>query len=218
MQRQWRRGRGGGRRANGAASGGKQLAVIAGPCAVESGVQMMEASRAVREAGASILRGGAFKPRTSPCACQGLGVPGLKMMRQAADAHGLAVITGGPTTVDGTDWYKIDVSGVVSGWVDGQFLALSGEDPVNPHSDSFSPGDWIFVTDPPLNLRDAPSTSGTGWASIRKLAGDPAAWQETHDLLRAMGLLPGSRPKFHPPPPPPGSAPPATFWRTTVDR
>ncbi len=81
------------RLANGSAIGGKELAVIAGPCSVESDVQMMEAARAVREAGATILRGGAFKPRTSPYAFQGLGVPGLKMMRQAADAHGLAVIT-----------------------------------------------------------------------------------------------------------------------------
>ncbi len=81
------------RLANGAAIGGKELAVIAGPCSVESDAQMMEAACAVREAGATILRGGAFKPRTSPYAFQGLGVPGLKMMRQAADAHGLAVIT-----------------------------------------------------------------------------------------------------------------------------
>lgn len=77
-----------------------------------------------------------------------------------------AVITGGPTSADGSDWYKIDVSGVVSGWVDGQFLALSGADPVNPPSGSFSSGDWIFVTDPPLNLRDAPSTSGSVLASL----------------------------------------------------
>ena len=81
------------RLANGASIGGNSLAVIAGPCSVESDEQMMEAARAVRNAGATILRGGAFKPRTSPYAFQGLGVPGLRMMRRAADAHGLAVIT-----------------------------------------------------------------------------------------------------------------------------
>lgn len=79
--------------ANGASIGGSGLAVIAGPCSVESEEQMMEAARAVCGAGAAILRGGAFKPRTSPYAFQGLGVPGLRMMRRAADAHGLAVIT-----------------------------------------------------------------------------------------------------------------------------
>jgi uncharacterized protein YgiM (DUF1202 family) len=77
-----------------------------------------------------------------------------------------AVITGGPTTADSRDWYKIDVSGVVSGWVAGEYLALSGAAPVNPPSGSYSSGDWIFVTDPPLNLRDTPSTSGQVLASL----------------------------------------------------
>jgi len=78
---------------NGATIGGTELAVIAGPCSVETDEQMMDAARAVRSAGATILRGGAFKPRTSPYAFQGLGVPGLEMMRRAAAAYGLAVIT-----------------------------------------------------------------------------------------------------------------------------
>jgi uncharacterized protein YgiM (DUF1202 family) len=77
-----------------------------------------------------------------------------------------AVITGGPTTADSRDWYKIDVSGVVSGWVAAEYLSLSGADPVDPPSGSFGAGDWIFVTDPPLNLRDTPSTSGQVLASL----------------------------------------------------
>ncbi len=78
---------------NGAAIGGSDLAIIAGPCSVETEEQMMEAAHAVRSAGATVLRGGAFKPRTSPYAFQGLGVTGLVMMRRAAEAYGLAVIT-----------------------------------------------------------------------------------------------------------------------------
>jgi uncharacterized protein YgiM (DUF1202 family) len=77
-----------------------------------------------------------------------------------------AVITGGPATADSRDWYKIDVSGVVSGWVAAEYLALSNADPVDPPSGNFSAGDWIFVTDPPLNLRDTPSTSGQVLASL----------------------------------------------------
>ncbi|HET9661387.1 MAG TPA: SH3 domain-containing protein [Thermomicrobiales bacterium] len=77
-----------------------------------------------------------------------------------------AVITGGPATADSRDWYKIDVSGVVSGWVAAEYLALSSADPVDPPSGNFSAGDWIFVTDPPLNLRDTPSTSGQVLASL----------------------------------------------------
>jgi 3-deoxy-7-phosphoheptulonate synthase len=78
---------------NGASIGGNELAIIAGPCSVETRAQMMDAARCVRESGASILRGGAFKPRTSPYAFQGLGIEGLRLIRDAADAHGLAVIT-----------------------------------------------------------------------------------------------------------------------------
>jgi uncharacterized protein YgiM (DUF1202 family) len=77
-----------------------------------------------------------------------------------------AVITGGPTSADSRDWYKIDVSGVVSGWVAAEYLSLSGAAPVDPPSGNFGAGDWIFVTDPPLNLRDTPSTSGQVLASL----------------------------------------------------
>ena len=77
-----------------------------------------------------------------------------------------AVITSGPTTADSRDWYKIDVSGVVSGWVAAEYLAASDAPPVTPPSGNFGAGDWIFVTDPPLNLRDTPSTSGQVLASL----------------------------------------------------
>ena len=73
--------------------GGGKLAVIAGPCAVESLDQTLAVARAVKEAGASILRGGAFKPRTSPYEFQGLGEKGLKLLDKARRATGLAVIT-----------------------------------------------------------------------------------------------------------------------------
>ena len=73
--------------------GGKQLAIMAGPCSVESMEQLRESARAVKEAGAQFLRGGAFKPRTSPYDFQGLAEEGLKMLRKAADEFGLKVIT-----------------------------------------------------------------------------------------------------------------------------
>jgi len=73
--------------------GGSELAVMAGPCSVESEEQIHASAEAVAKAGARILRGGAFKPRSSPYSFQGLGEDGLKMMREAADAHGLAVVT-----------------------------------------------------------------------------------------------------------------------------
>ncbi len=73
--------------------GGKKPIVIAGPCSVESKDQLMEVAWAVKEAGAHVLRGGAFKPRTSPYSFQGLGVEGLKMLREAGDATGLPVIS-----------------------------------------------------------------------------------------------------------------------------
>jgi 3-deoxy-7-phosphoheptulonate synthase len=68
----------------GVAVGGSRLAVIAGPCSVESDEQMLETGRAVKEAGASILRGGAFKPRTSPYSFQGLGVEGLEILERTS--------------------------------------------------------------------------------------------------------------------------------------
>ena len=73
--------------------GGKQLAIMAGPCSVEGEAQAFTIAEAVAKAGATILRGGAYKPRTSPYAFQGLGEEGLKILRRAADAHGLAVVS-----------------------------------------------------------------------------------------------------------------------------
>jgi 3-deoxy-7-phosphoheptulonate synthase len=73
--------------------GGQPPVLIAGPCTVESEEQMLAAARLVKEAGAHMLRGGAFKPRTGPHSFQGLGVEGLKYLRQAGDAQGLPVIT-----------------------------------------------------------------------------------------------------------------------------
>ena len=73
--------------------GGEKVAVIAGPCSVESKEQLMEAARAVKAAGASMLRGGAFKPRTLPYSFQGLGVEGLKILAEAREETGLPVVT-----------------------------------------------------------------------------------------------------------------------------
>lgn len=73
--------------------GGRELVVIAGPCAVETAEQVHAAAHAVAEAGARVLRGGAFKPRTSPYAFQGLGVEGLHLLAEAGRAAGLPVVT-----------------------------------------------------------------------------------------------------------------------------
>jgi len=73
--------------------GGDRLLIIGGPCAVESEDQVMTIAEHVRNAGGDILRGGAFKPRTSPYAFQGLGEAGLKILAKARDAFGLPVIT-----------------------------------------------------------------------------------------------------------------------------
>ncbi|MEG0780605.1 MAG: 3-deoxy-7-phosphoheptulonate synthase [Oscillospiraceae bacterium] len=73
--------------------GGNRLAVIAGPCAVESAAQIGTIAAAVKAAGAIALRGGAFKPRTSPYAFQGLGEEGLRLLRTAGADHGLPVVT-----------------------------------------------------------------------------------------------------------------------------
>ena len=78
---------------NGVEVGGKQVVVMAGPCSVESRAQIFAAAEIVCAAGAKVLRGGAFKPRSSPYTFQGLGVEALKLMREAADAHGLLVIS-----------------------------------------------------------------------------------------------------------------------------
>jgi 3-deoxy-7-phosphoheptulonate synthase len=81
------------RAAKGVTFGGPTIALCAGPCSVESREQLQTTAEAVARAGANVLRGGAFKPRTSPYAFQGLGEDGLKYLREAADAHGLAVVT-----------------------------------------------------------------------------------------------------------------------------
>lgn len=72
--------------------GGKELVIMSGPCAVESREQLFETARAIKKAGAQILRGGAYKPRTSPYAFQGLEEEGLKFMKEAREETGLAVV------------------------------------------------------------------------------------------------------------------------------
>lgn len=78
---------------NGVTIGGDDFVVTAGPCSVESEKQIMETAEAVAEAGASMLRGGAFKPRTSPYDFQGLELEGLKLLRKAKQATGLDIVT-----------------------------------------------------------------------------------------------------------------------------
>ncbi len=73
--------------------GGGNLAMIAGPCSVEDEDRMYRIAEQVRAAGANIFRGGAFKPRTSPYAFQGLGVAGLKLLREVGDRYGMPVVT-----------------------------------------------------------------------------------------------------------------------------
>lgn len=73
--------------------GGKGLAIMAGPCSVESRSQIIETAWAVKEAGAHILRGGAFKPRSSPYSFQGMGEEGLRYMKEASELTGLPIIT-----------------------------------------------------------------------------------------------------------------------------
>jgi 3-deoxy-7-phosphoheptulonate synthase len=78
---------------NGLAIGGRQLIVMAGPCAVESHDQLLETARAVKSANAHVLRGGAFKPRTSPYSFQGLGEEGLRILAAVREETGLPVVT-----------------------------------------------------------------------------------------------------------------------------
>ncbi len=73
--------------------GGGELAFCGGPCSVESREQILESARAVKAAGGQLLRGGAFKPRTSPYSFQGLGEQGLKLLAEAREATGLGVVT-----------------------------------------------------------------------------------------------------------------------------
>lgn len=78
---------------NGIKIGGSDIVVIAGPCAVESREQLFETARAVRKGGANILRGGAFKPRSSPYNFQGLGEDGLKLLNEIREETGLPIVT-----------------------------------------------------------------------------------------------------------------------------
>ncbi|MBM4415065.1 MAG: 3-deoxy-7-phosphoheptulonate synthase [Chloroflexi bacterium] len=78
---------------HGVAVGGGRPVVMAGPCSIESESQLWEAARGVRDGGAHILRGGAFKPRSSPYSFQGMGVPGLQLLRRAGDEFGMPVIS-----------------------------------------------------------------------------------------------------------------------------
>ena len=78
---------------NGAAIGGEKLAVIAGPCSVESETQIVEVAEAVQKSGAAALRGGAFKPRTSPYSFQGMGNDGTRLLQEAKAVTGLPIVT-----------------------------------------------------------------------------------------------------------------------------
>jgi 3-deoxy-7-phosphoheptulonate synthase len=80
--------------------GGNEVVVIAGPCSVESREQLLETADAVKRAGASMLRGGAYKPRTSPYEFQGLGIEALKILREAREQTGLPVVTEVMSTED----------------------------------------------------------------------------------------------------------------------
>jgi len=79
--------------ANGVKVGGAHIAVMAGPCSIENREQIFTTAARVKAAGAGFLRGGAFKPRSSPYAFQGMGIPGLQMMHEAAQAHGLLTVS-----------------------------------------------------------------------------------------------------------------------------
>ena len=78
---------------NGTRIGGNEVVVMAGPCSVESEAQILASARRLSAAGATILRGGAFKPRTSPYAFQGMGEPGLKLLALAREETGMAIVT-----------------------------------------------------------------------------------------------------------------------------
>ncbi len=95
----------------GVAIGGPTVQVIAGPCSVETPSQMAAAASGVKAAGARLMRGGAFKPRTSPYAFQGKGVEGLELLRAAADANGLPIVTElmDPRLLDAFLQYDVDV-------------------------------------------------------------------------------------------------------------
>ena len=78
---------------NGVEIGGTEVVIMAGPCSVESREQILASAKLVKEAGGQFLRGGAYKPRSSPYSFQGMGIDGLKLLREVADETGLLVIT-----------------------------------------------------------------------------------------------------------------------------
>lgn len=78
---------------NGVSFGTKTIPIIAGPCSIESREQLLESAHAVKEAGAKLLRAGAYKPRTSPYSFQGLGLRGLELLREAKEKYGLPTVT-----------------------------------------------------------------------------------------------------------------------------
>ena len=78
---------------NGHLIGGNHIQIISGPCSVETPDQMQKSAKAVKAAGVKLMRGGAFKPRTSPYSFQGIGSDGLKMFKEAADKEGLPIVT-----------------------------------------------------------------------------------------------------------------------------
>ena len=79
--------------------GGDEVVIMAGPCAVESRSQLLETAQAVREAGAQVLRGGAYKPRTSPYTFQGMGEEGLEILAEARELTGMPVVTEATTAL-----------------------------------------------------------------------------------------------------------------------
>jgi len=87
------------------AVGGEEIVVIAGPCSVESAEQTIDTARIVHSLGANMLRGGAFKPRTSPYSFQGLGVEGLEILRSAREETGLPIVT---EAVDAASFGEVD--------------------------------------------------------------------------------------------------------------
>jgi 3-deoxy-7-phosphoheptulonate synthase len=93
VSREWRQESTVVRLPGGLAIGGDEIVVMAGPCSVETEQQIIEAAIAVRDAGATVLRAGAFKPRSSPYAFQGLGASGLKLLRRAREESGLLIVT-----------------------------------------------------------------------------------------------------------------------------
>ncbi len=103
---------------NGVKIGGKGLVMMAGPCAIESREQILSAARAVKKSGAQFLRGGAFKPRTSPYSFQGLEEEGLKLLKEAKDETGLQIVSevtserNVETAVDFVDMFQIGARNV----------------------------------------------------------------------------------------------------------